>query len=137
MLTGGHGLTHALGGTNFELRGPEFGLISPSVHWQWDAGQRPFLRVASKTHFFLGWWLILLEMKVQLLTLCPFQMEISFGAMFLKMVWDTDIYQTMLVLLTITGIYTITGEVAVTTRGLILTQTLSRVQGATEVSQSL
>lgn len=116
---------------------PEFGLISPSVHWQWDAGQRPFLHVASKTHFFLGWWLILLEMKVQLLTLCPFQMEISFGAMFLKMVWDTDIYQTMLVLLTITGIYTITGEVAVTTRGLILTQTLSRVQGATEVSQSL
>lgn len=117
--------------------GTEFGLISPSVHWQWDAGQRPFLHVASKTHFFLGWWLILLEMKVQLLTLCPFQMEISFGAMFLKMVWDTDIYQTMLVLLTITGIYTITGEVAVTTRGLILTQTLSRVRGATEVSQSL
>lgn len=117
--------------------GTEFGLISPSVHWQWDAGQRPFLHVASKTHFFLGWWLILLEMKVQLLTLCPFQMEISFGAMFLKMVWDTDIYQTMLVLLTITGIYTITGEVVVTTRGLILTQTLSRVRGATEVSQSL
>ncbi|XP_005360269.1 sodium/glucose cotransporter 1-like [Microtus ochrogaster] len=39
-------------------------------------------------------------------------MEISFGAMFLKMVWDTDIYQTMLVLLTITGIYTITGGLA-------------------------
>lgn len=93
--------------------------------------------VASKTHFFLGWWLILLEMKIQLLTLCPFQMEISFGAMFLKMVWDIDIYQTMLVVLTITGIYTITGEVAVTTHGLILTQTLSRVRGATEVSQSL
>ncbi|CAO2608459.1 Sodium/glucose cotransporter 1 [Lemmus lemmus] len=36
-------------------------------------------------------------------------MEISFGAMFLKMVWDTDIYQTMLVVLAITGIYTITG----------------------------
>ncbi|OBS72113.1 hypothetical protein A6R68_13309, partial [Neotoma lepida] len=36
-------------------------------------------------------------------------MEISFGAMFLKMVWNTDIYQTVLVLLTITGLYTITG----------------------------
>ncbi|CAH6789838.1 sodium/glucose cotransporter 1 [Phodopus roborovskii] len=36
-------------------------------------------------------------------------MEIGFGAMFLKMVWDTDIYQTMLVVLTITAIYTITG----------------------------
>ncbi|KAL1771389.1 sodium glucose cotransporter 1-like [Sigmodon hispidus] len=39
-------------------------------------------------------------------------MEISFGAMFLKMVWDTDIYQTMLVVLTITGLYTITGGMA-------------------------
>ncbi|MEJ1288123.1 putative gene 5134 [Cricetulus griseus] len=40
-------------------------------------------------------------------------MEIGFGAMFLKMVWDTDIYQTMLVVLIITGSYTITafGEV--------------------------
>ncbi|EGW12163.1 Sodium/glucose cotransporter 1, partial [Cricetulus griseus] len=36
-------------------------------------------------------------------------MEIGFGAMFLKMVWDTDIYQTMLVVLIITGSYTITG----------------------------
>ncbi|XP_051009204.1 sodium/glucose cotransporter 1-like [Acomys russatus] len=39
-------------------------------------------------------------------------MEIGFGAMFLKMVWDTDIYQTMLVVLIITGTYTITGGLA-------------------------
>ncbi|XP_060225330.1 sodium/glucose cotransporter 1-like [Meriones unguiculatus] len=36
-------------------------------------------------------------------------MEIGFGVMFLKSVWDTDIYQTMLVVLTVIGIYTITG----------------------------
>lgn len=41
-------------------------------------------------------------------------MEIGFGAMFLKMVWDIDIYQTMLTVLTITGVYTITGELAPT-----------------------
>ncbi|XP_017457186.1 uncharacterized protein LOC365549 isoform X2 [Rattus norvegicus] len=39
-------------------------------------------------------------------------MEIGFGAMFLKMVWDIDIYQTMLTVLTITGVYTITGGLA-------------------------
>ncbi|NP_941037.2 solute carrier family 5 (sodium/glucose cotransporter)-like [Mus musculus] len=39
-------------------------------------------------------------------------MEIGFGAMFLKMVWDTDIYQTMLTVLTIIGMYTITGGLA-------------------------
>nr|XP_034380620.1 sodium/glucose cotransporter 1-like isoform X2 [Arvicanthis niloticus] len=39
-------------------------------------------------------------------------MEIGFGAMFLKMVWDTDIYQTMLTVLTITGMYAITGGLA-------------------------
>ncbi|GAB1295246.1 Predicted gene 5134 [Apodemus speciosus] len=39
-------------------------------------------------------------------------MEIGFGAMFLKMVWDTDIYQTMLTVLTIIGLYTITGGLA-------------------------
>lgn len=80
-------------------------------------------RVASKTHFFLGWLLILLERKVQLLTLCPFQMEISFGATYLKMVWNTDIYQTVLIVVTITGLYTITGEVALTTHEFILTHT--------------
>ncbi|XP_048193446.1 sodium/glucose cotransporter 1-like, partial [Perognathus longimembris pacificus] len=36
-------------------------------------------------------------------------LEICYGAMFLKMVWDVDIYQTALLLLTIAGIYTITG----------------------------
>ncbi|XP_031204098.1 sodium/glucose cotransporter 1-like isoform X3 [Mastomys coucha] len=35
-------------------------------------------------------------------------MEIGFGAMFLKMVWDTDIYQTMLTVVIIIGMYTIT-----------------------------
>ena len=69
----------------------------------------------------MGCLLILLETKVHLLTLLPFQMEIGFGAMFLKMVWDTDIYQTMLTVLTIIGMYTITGEVALTTREFILT----------------
>lgn len=85
------------------------------------------LDVGSKAHFVLGWLLILLEMTLPLLTLCPFQMEIGFGAMFLKLVWDTDIYQTMLTVLTITGMYTITGEVALSTHEFILTQTLSRV----------
>lgn len=64
-------------------------------------------------------------------------MEIGFGAMFLKMVWDTDIYQTMLVVLIITGSYTITGEVTSSTHEFRLTQTLSRVPGAAEFSQSL
>uniref|UniRef100_A0A8C6QW30 Sodium/glucose cotransporter 1-like n=1 Tax=Nannospalax galili TaxID=1026970 RepID=A0A8C6QW30_NANGA len=36
-------------------------------------------------------------------------MEICFGTMFLKMVLDTDIYQTMMLILTVTGIYTVTG----------------------------
>ncbi|XP_069894200.1 sodium/glucose cotransporter 1-like [Dipodomys merriami] len=36
-------------------------------------------------------------------------LEICYGAMFLKMAWDIDIYQTTLMLLTIAGIYTITG----------------------------
>ncbi|KAM4828190.1 sodium/glucose cotransporter 1-like [Thomomys bottae] len=36
-------------------------------------------------------------------------LEICYGAMFLKMVWDIDIYQIALMLLTIAGIYTITG----------------------------
>ncbi|XP_031204097.1 sodium/glucose cotransporter 1-like isoform X2 [Mastomys coucha] len=39
-------------------------------------------------------------------------MEIGFGAMFLKMVWDTDIYQTMLTVVIIIGMYTITGGLA-------------------------
>ncbi|XP_040588358.1 sodium/glucose cotransporter 1 isoform X2 [Mesocricetus auratus] len=58
------------------------------------------------------------SLRIQLCSSCFFlllyifsrtSMEIGFGAMFLKMVWDTDIYQTMLVVLTITGMYTITG----------------------------
>uniref|UniRef100_A0A8C0WKU0 Uncharacterized protein n=1 Tax=Castor canadensis TaxID=51338 RepID=A0A8C0WKU0_CASCN len=36
-------------------------------------------------------------------------LEICYGATFLKMVWDIDIYQTSLVVLTIAGVYTITG----------------------------
>jgi hypothetical protein len=34
--------------------------------------------------------------------------------MFFKMVWSIDIYQNSLVVLTVTGIYTITGEAALT-----------------------
>lgn len=79
--------------------------------------------MASKARFILGWLLIQLEMKVHLLTSRPFQMEIGFGAMFLKMVWDSDIYQTMLTVLTIIGLYTITGEAALITSELLLTAT--------------
>lgn len=85
--------------------------------------------MASAARFVLGWLSILPEMKVHLLTVYPFQMEIGFGAMFLKMVWDTDIYQTMLTVLIIIGMYTITGEVALARREFILTQTLSRILG--------
>ncbi|KAL6041088.1 hypothetical protein STEG23_008928 [Scotinomys teguina] len=60
------------------------------------------------------------SLRIQFFSVCFYviyilsriSMEISFGAMYLKMVWDIDIYQTMLVVLTITGLYTITGGLA-------------------------
>ncbi|MBZ3874595.1 Sodium/glucose cotransporter 1 [Sciurus carolinensis] len=42
-------------------------------------------------------------------TFSKISLEIGYGAMFLKMIWNLNIYQTMLVLLTISGMYTITG----------------------------
>ncbi|XP_036023087.1 sodium/glucose cotransporter 1-like [Onychomys torridus] len=60
------------------------------------------------------------SLRIQFFSVCFFilyifsriSMEISFGAMYLKMVWNTDIYQTVLIVLTITGLYTITGGLA-------------------------
>ncbi|XP_076711853.1 sodium/glucose cotransporter 1-like [Callospermophilus lateralis] len=42
-------------------------------------------------------------------TFSMISLEISYGAMFLKMIWNLNIYQTTLVLLTVSGMYTITG----------------------------
>ncbi|XP_059137377.1 sodium/glucose cotransporter 1-like isoform X2 [Peromyscus eremicus] len=60
------------------------------------------------------------SLRIQFFSVCFFilyifsriSMEISFGAMYLKMVWNTDIYQTVLLVVTITGLYTITGGLA-------------------------
>ncbi|XP_042121967.2 solute carrier family 5 member 4-like isoform X1 [Peromyscus maniculatus bairdii] len=60
------------------------------------------------------------SLRIQFFSVCFFilyissriSMEISFGAMYLKMVWNTDIYQTVLIVVTITGLYTITGGLA-------------------------
>jgi hypothetical protein len=44
------------------------------------------------------------------------------------MVWDIDIYQTSLVVLTIAGVYTITGEAALTTEIYNYSNTLCLVE---------
>lgn len=49
-------------------------------------------------------------------------MEICTGAMFMKMIWGLDVYLATAVLLTITGICMITGEVTLSTQVFILTQ---------------
>uniref|UniRef100_A0A8W4F6P5 Sodium/glucose cotransporter 2 n=2 Tax=Sus scrofa TaxID=9823 RepID=A0A8W4F6P5_PIG len=56
--------------------------------------------------------------------------EICTGAMFMKLVLGLDVYLATVVLLTVTGIYAITGKVTLTTQiGFVLTQKLSFLVG--------
>lgn len=56
--------------------------------------------------------------------LVSFQVEICTGAMFMGLVLGLDAYQATMVLMTITGVYMITGEVALSTQVLTLTPKL-------------
>uniref|UniRef100_H0W482 Uncharacterized protein n=1 Tax=Cavia porcellus TaxID=10141 RepID=H0W482_CAVPO len=52
--------------------------------------------------------------------ICRILVEICYGAMFLKIAWDLDAYQIILILLAIAGTYTVTGGLA----AMIYTETL-------------
>lgn len=54
--------------------------------------------------------------------LSSFQVEVCTGAMFMRLVLGLDIYLVTIVLLTITGVYTITGEATLTVQVFMLTQ---------------
>lgn len=82
------------------------------------------LQVASEVGVFTGLLWAELQMEEQPGALLSFQIEICTGAMFMRLVLGLDIYLVTIVLLTITGIYTITGEATLTIQVFMLTQKL-------------
>lgn len=60
---------------------------------------------------------------MQPLPLDSFQVEICTGAVFMRLVLGLDVYLASVVLLSVTGIYSITGEVARTPQVLVLNKT--------------
>lgn len=77
--------------------------------------------MASKISFFMGLLSIELKTKVQPVPLFSFQVEISTGAMVMGVIFDWDVYQATIFFLTFISIYTISGEIILTTQVFILT----------------
>lgn len=69
----------------------------------------------------MGLLSIELKTKVQTAPLHSFQVEISTSAMVMGLIFGWDVYQATIFLLIFIGIYTITGEITLTTQVFILT----------------